>query len=891
MEVLQPSFTSGELSPSLFARIDLERYYTGLRTCRNFIVLPHGGVVNRPGWRFCDSTKNHLKKSRLVDFIFSSTQAYILEFGEGYIRFHARGAMLVYPEGDPNAGQPVEVATPYAESDLPELTFTQSADVMTICHTGHYPRQLKRFSNYSWTLEVLANVNGPFQEINSDTSLTIYASAATGIVNIVASGDLFLESHEGRLLYLEDMPDDTAKRWEVQKAIVAGDIRRAAGQYYEAVNSGTTGSVMPTVLEGTENDGDPGVIWRYVHSGFGILRITAVADARHATATVLSHLPYLLVRNATKVVTNVTDASGKIQVDTTPVAHGWHTGDVVTFAGINGVPNANGTFGVKRIDADTVELLNSDFAGAYIDGGTGDRGYSATYKWAFEAWGSDQGYPAASMYYQQRQIFGGAPTAPQRVWMSRTKGFLDFGKNIPLLDDDGITFSLNARRLNEIRHFVALRELVAITTEGPWLIKKEQGSPIPTADFQGKGGTTHLPPVVVNQRALYVLAKGRAIRSLGYTFESDSYEGRDVTVTAAHLLKRGLSIVDWTYQETPFSCVWMVRSDGVLLGLTYLPDQNIIGWHRHDTDGFVESVCSIPEGDEDSVYLVVRREINGETKRYVERFASRFVENPWEAFHVDSGLTYDGRGAGDGVTFTLTNGIDDLPEDDLWTYQETLLLSTGTEYFSGESDVGDAIVVVGTDGLTLILRITEFVDESNVKVQPNRTVPEAMRETEITGFDMARDTFTGLDHLEGKDVAILADGVVTERTVAGGEFVLDAPAVLVHAGLRVISDIETLSLNTQNGATLHGRVKNIGSVVLLVQETKGVLVGQDADHLYLTPAVPSGTYTDADEEVDGTLEVNIASNWSTAGRVLVRQEDPLPATILGIIPKVEIGGD
>jgi hypothetical protein len=382
---------------------------------------------------------------------------------------------------------------------------------------------------------------------------------------------------------------------------------------------------------------------------------------------------------------------------------------------------------------------------------------------------------------------------------------------------------------------------------------------------------------VVGDNALFVQDKGGAIRSLSYFFDSDSYRGRDLTITASHLLF-GKTVVDWAYQETPFNCVWIVVDDGQLLGLTYMPDQEVVGWHRHDTDGFFESVCCLSEGGEDALYAVVRRTIDGQTKRYLERFTSRFFTDPRDAVFVDSALTYDGRGVGD-VGFTLSTAVG-------WTYQDTLTFTTDDDFFAGASDEGDMIVLYDDDGEALRLTIITYVSATEVLVLPNRTVPEECKTG--TAFDLARDTFTGLSHLEGKTVSLFADGnVAPSQVVTGGQVSLQTPAVVVHAGLPIEADLETLDINVQ-GQTLQDKWKNIGSVQLIVENTRGLWIGTDAAHLLEVKPEMSGYYDNPVTEMTGPLEMNVLSDWSRGGRIFIRQSDPLPATILAAIPKVVV---
>lgn len=896
-EIVQPSFASGELTPSLHSRVDLARYYTSLRTCRNWIVRPTGGVVNRAGSVYVASAKYPARICRLIEFKFNKTQTYVLEFGHLYLRIFYRGAPVLYPVGHASAGQVVEVVTIWPEGALRFLDITQSADVMTICHVGYPTQQLGRYDNHDWRLSAFANVGGPFQELNVDDTKTVYASAYTGSVTLTASSAIFNSDMVGQMIKIEQAPDSYTLRWEVQKEIEINTVRRAEVSYYQAINSGTTGTMRPSTLEGVEADGDPGIVWQYLHSGFGIVLITGYTSPTVVTGTVLSRLPDSVVTGGlTRGITGAViglepvppagedpGAPGYNARITCP-AHGFSTGNSVTITGVLGMVGINVTAQIILVDVNTFELSGIYGSGVYAGGGSAVKTLLATntYKWALESWGGDQGYPATSSYYQQRQIFGGTPARPHEVQMSRSAGFLDFGQSNPILDDDGLTFSLNSGSVGEIMHFIGLKQLVALTTEGPWIINKEQGVPVPTTDPQGEGGASTIAPLKVGKQALYVEDKGGIIRALGYEFSSDTYEGKDLTVTADHLFK-GRTVVSWAYQKVPYRCIWMVLDNGVMVGLTYLIEQEVVAWHRHDTDGAYESVCCIPEDGEDAVYVAVRRTIGGVATRYIERFASRTFATLKDAFIVDSGLTYDGRDAGAAITWTLSDGEE-------WTYQETLTFTTDVDYFTGASDVGDVIVVTDAEGNRIRLRIMEYISADAVGVLPSRTIPEELRDVATVGFDLARDTFTGLGHLEGKTVSILADGNVAQpAVVTGGAVSIAQPAAVVHIGLPIIADIETLDVNAQ-GASWQDRVKNINSVSLMVQDTRGLLAGPDEDHLLETRAEISGNYDQFYQEVNGIMTINILSDWTKGGRVFVRQEDPLPATILAVIPQVAVSG-
>ena len=557
--IMQPSFAAGELSPSVRGRVDLARYQTGLARCRNCIVMPYGGVKNRAGTRYVGDAPDHDKRHRLIPFTFSTSQTYVLVFGDRKLRF-------VTDSGYVLSGSTIyEIVTPYAESDLPALKFAQTADAMTICHPDHAPKKLSRFAHDDWTLTDLALQNGPFQSINTDATATVYASAATGTsVTLTASSALFTSSHIGMAFYLEQL--NYGKPWEAGKSVAVNDIRRANGKYYKALNAATTGTLRPSADNGTENDG--AVEWQYLHPGFGSCTITAIGGGgTTATVNVENRLPDESVGS------------------TTP-----------------------------------------------------------THKWAFGAFGGDQGYPACVAYHRQRQVFANTVQQPQTLWFSRIGAYTDFGMSNPVVDDDPITITLDSRQVNPIRHLLPMGELVVLTSGAEWLVSGENGVIAPStiqAKTQGYRGAADMPPIIAGNTSLFVQDKGRVVRDIGYEFASDSYTGVDLSILASHLFD-GLAVEEWAWQPSPYGVAWLVMSNGTLLGLTYLRDQQVIGWHRHDTEGTVESVCVVSEGSEDALYLMVARTINGETRRYVERMANRDVPNIVDAFHVDCGLTYNG---------------------------------------------------------------------------------------------------------------------------------------------------------------------------------------------------------------------------------------------------------
>ena len=880
--IVQASFTSGEIAPALHGRVDFERYYTGLKTCRNLIVRPFGGVASRPGTQFVTEVLDSTRKARLIPFEFNTTQAYILVFGHHTMQVVMNGGVVM------NGMVPVQIATPWGENDLYLLKYTQSNDVMTICHPNYPQQQLSRTSHTSWTLAAFNNTGGPFQDINIDSSITVSATGVNGTVAITSNVALFQASHAGMMMYLEQSPNTLVPVWEVQKVIDINTVRRAGSNYYQALSSGTTGTVRPSTLEGCEADGDPGVTWQYLHSGNGIVLITAYISPTQVTATVLSRLPDSIVNAVmSKNITSVTAGDGvSTNVKIGIAAHNFADGDIVTIAGGVGTTDLVGTWPVIVDNANQFELSGCFGGSSYVSGGTAAKTLSGTpaYKWAFEGWGVLPSYPGTTGYSQQRQIFGGSPSKPQSYWMSQTAGFTDFSTNVPLLDTDAIAVTLNSQKVNEIRHFVELSDLLILTSGGPFrlvpgtdgVIAPGKGAP----KRQGYSGCSHVRPLVLDTQALFIQEKGSQVRSLAYNWQADSFIGDDLTILSSHLFYKH-TLVDWCFQTTPFSCAWAVREDGALLSFAYLPAQQVAGWSRHDTDGLFESTACISEGAEDVVYFLVNRTVGGIQQRYVERMSTRLYLTMADAFFVDCGLTYDGRNA-TATTVTASGGT-------LWDQTEVLTLAASANLFQ-TGDVGDSINFTDADGVKVYrCTIVAYVDAQHVHATPNCALPGGYQNAARKDWTFARNTMAGLGHLEGKTVSILSDGFVEgQQLVVGGQVALQRPGGVVHIGLPITVDFETLDLASSQ-TNIRDKMKLVNHVSLIVEESMGIWAGPDPDHL-TQAKLNKANYDQVASPAQGIMDTRIQATWSKGGRIWIRQQDPLPITILAVIPEVSTGG-
>jgi len=775
---MQPTFAAGELSPSASARTDIARYYTGLKLCRNFMVMPYGGVRNRPGTKFVCEVKDSTKRCRLIPFQFNDVQTYILEFGDLSMRVIKDGGQVLYSAG-PNIGQPFELTLPYTENDLSLLNYTQSADVMTFAQPSYKPRELSRLAHDNWTTA----------EINLAPRIAAPASATA-----VSGGG-----------------EGVSQTWRYQVTAILDD-----------------GSTLDESLPVTSN-----AITVFNNTMAGTITWPAVTGATY----------YIIYK----------DNAG---------------------AGIYGfIGRATGTTftdqNITAVKTDTPPNGKDPFVGA-------------------------GNYPGAVGYYQQRLVFAGSNLSPQTVWMSKTGLFKNFGYSIPNKDDDAITFTIASKEVNRMRHLLGLRKLLGLTSGGEWTFTgADTGLTAKTiqASQEGYDGSAIVQPVVVGNSAVYVQARGARVSSFGYSINSDGFASDDLTLFSAHLF-RGKELTNVAYQKIPDSIVWYVRDDGILLGLTYLPEQQLVGWAWHDTDGFVESIACVPEGQEDALYLVVRRTVNGVQKRYIERMASRQITSIEDAFFVDCGLTYDGRNTEVSKTFTLSAGS-------TWGFPEVVTMtSMGHEPFEPGS-VGQNYVLkrsieaeggdITTD--TVRVEVVGYSTPSVVTVKLLIVCPDSLRSHGVSTWARQVKSLSGLGHLEGKMVSILSDGSVhPQRVVAGGAISLQEYAGIVHVGLQYDSDMETLDLELKNAnETVLDKKIAVTSLTVVVEESRGIMAGQDKNRLY-AQKTDRDEYEPPIDLLTGQANILISNNWQGKGRVFIRQSDPLPLSVLAVIPEVAIGG-
>lgn len=928
---LQVSFSGGEVSGEFFGRSDDAKFQSGASVMRNMMALPHGPVQNRAGFAFVREVKDSSKAVRLVPFTFSTTQTMVIEAGAGYFRFHTGGSTLLAPSasaysaiveynpGDlvstggvvyycsstvtgtapPNATywhpQPAsgeyEIPNPYAEADLFSIHYVQSGDVLTLVHQEHPPAELRRLGATEWVLAPIAfsptlappgGSAGASTPISHSYKITGYSynkflnrtSASVPSAAFSGNNDLTVTGAYNTLSWV---PSSNVNRWEVYK-LVGGTY------YYLGTTSGSTFIDDSSKTPDTSKPQPAGPALNFATSL--AVGTTSGGGAVSATATVGSG-----TTTYSYCVSSVSDdgriesiSSARVSCTNNLLTSGNY--NTITWAKVAGVSlynvykESNGLYG----------FIGQSAAVSFIDDNIAPD-ISKTPPIHQYPFATPDNYPAAVSYFEQRRCFAGTVNSPQSLWLTKPGSESDMAYSLPSREDDAIAFRVAAREVNTIRHLVPLNDLVALTSAAEWRITSINADALTPSTIsvrpQSYVGANEAQPIVINNTLIYAAARGGHVRELAYNWQAGGYLTGDLSLRATHLFDT-YDIVDMAYAKAPYPVAWFVSDNGNLLGLTYVPEQQVGAWHRHDTiNGTFESITVVAEGGEDRLYAVISRDIDGTPVRYIERMASRLFADQADAFFVDAGATFDGNNTS-ATTMALTGGTS-------WDDDEVLTLTSSAPafVFPGTTDVGDQVVMRAADGTAVQLTVESTSSATVAVVRPDKVVPADLRGTALTEWEWARDSISGLDHLEGCTVNILADGAVhPQRVVTGGSITLDQPAVKVHVGLPIEADLQTLPLSValRDGSSGQGRQKNINRAWLRVHRSSGVFVGPSADELVEAKQRTTEPYGSPPSLKSEELEVMVLPGWDDDGQVYVRQADPLPLTIVALTLEVAMGG-
>lgn len=762
------SLNGGELTPEFFGQVADAKFQTGLALCRNFVATPHGPVQNRAGFQFVREVKDSTQATRLLPFTYSTTQTMVLEVGNTYFRFHTFGATLL------NVGVPYEVASTYAAADLFGLRYVQSADVLTLVHTGYAPAELRRAGALSWSLTTIAFAATLLAPTALVVTATLGATPGTPTPHRYAVTSVASNNLDESLVSIEAAP-------AAEQATISGATQANPGLI-------TTAAAHRLVV------GDDVAISAVVGmTGLNLAGLKVATTPTTITLTVsLAGVPvnttafgaYVsggLIKMTVGVKNNLFDTGASNSIAWT-AATGALRYNVYKYS--------NGLWGYMGQASGTV----------FVDDNiTPD--ISKTPPEANDPFVGAGNYPGAVTYFEQRRAFAGTINKPQNIWLTRSGTESNLTYSIPTRDDDSIGFRVVAREANTVRHLLPLNNLIALTSAAEWRFGTQNTDALTptsvTVKPQSYIGAANAPPVLVNNNVVYAAARGGHARELAYNWQAGGYQTGDLSLRAPHLFD-GLEIIDIAFSKAPFPIIWMVSSNGKLLGLTYVPEQQVGAWHQHDTDGLFEAICTVAEGAEDVLYAVIRRTIGGVQKRYVERMRPRPFATQNDAFFVDSGLSYSGAPA---------------------------------------------------------------------------------------------TAFSGLGHIEGKTVSILADGAVHRQlVVTGGAVTLDVAASTVHIGLPITADIQTMPLALEMPGFGQGTRKNVNKVFLRVKDSSGIFTGPSFDRLVEAKIRTTEAYGTAPRLQTREIEVVNQAAWTDSAQVCIRQADPLPLTIVSMTLDLATGG-
>ena len=522
----QVSFSRGEITPAIHNRVDIGQREISLKTLLNGFINQEGCVSNRSGLEYIGEVKYNDKETRLIPFSFSNKETYVIEAGENYFRFIQNGGYICYPDDYSDIslrGQIVEIETPYLESELQNIKYAQSADVLTLCHINHPPKQLSRYSHFDWRLEDI-----------------VFKPSIEAPKNLTAT-----------------WTGSTSKNTKFYKYCVT------------AVDSSTDDESTTSEIVSTK--GHKEAYW------------TTSENMTLSWDSVVGASEY----NIYKDVNGVMGYIGTTQ-DTTFVD------DLI-----------------EPDTASTAPTVNNPF---------------------------EDNNPSCCTYFQQRKIYANTLKKPQTLYASRTSNFNNFNYSRPLTSTDCVEIALMDKEINEIKHLIAFKDLIVLTSNNEYKVNGTDGifqaTPPPASIIQSCYGSSDVQPVISGDMVLFVQSGGTVLRDLGYDYLSDGYKGVELSIFANHIFS-SREVKYLSYAKEPFRIVYVLFTDGTLAVLTYNKDQSIIGWARWQTEGKFISATTVREGQEDITYFVIQR---GE-KKYIERQAKRNSTNAIHGFYLDCALT------------------------------------------------------------------------------------------------------------------------------------------------------------------------------------------------------------------------------------------------------------
>jgi len=840
------NFTGGELSPRLDGRTDLTKYTSGCSTLENLVVYPHGSAARRPGSTFIAEVANSANKTRLIPFEFSTTQTYMLEFSNLKMRVYKDSGSVL--EGDKTisaitkANPAVVTATSHGYENGDEVLISSVGGMTEV--NG------KRFLVADKTTNTFELQDKDGVDINS-SSFTTYTSG--GVSNKV---------------FEIATPYTTAQLFDIKFAQSA-DVMYITHPEHEVEKLSRTGHTAWTLTD-VDFTGGP------------------FMDANITTTTLNpgSHTVGTGVALVASAVTGINSGSGFLSTD---------VGRLVNFR--DGYGKITGVTDTTNATITIIKDLGSATASA---------------DWSLGAFSDTTGHPSCVTFFEQRLVFAGTTNQPQTIFFSKSGDYENMDANIggTIADDDAIIYTIASNQVNAIRFMTATRTLILGTAGGEFTVSGggTDSAVTPTNILikkQSNHGSANVDAIAVGNATLFLQRAKRKIRELAYNFDVDGYIAPDMTILAEHITEGGLTQI--AYQQEPNQIVYGVRGDGELVGLTYQREQQVTAWHRHIFGGrfgvatiTVSDYANIVNGtkltltksDGTTVDFTSTTGTAGTNEFKTQTNNNTTATNLKTAINAHANFTATVNSAVVTITETAHEATGYLT---IKSFDSTRLTATS----EGKAVVESAAVIPTDDTEyqvyviikrtvnNITRRYVEFLNVFDFDETDNSSFN--FLDSELSYSGSAVSTLSGLDHLEGQVVSILADGAThPNRTVSSGSITLDRSAKSVKVGLAYTSLLQTMRLNagSQNG-TSQGKTKRIYDITVRMFETIGVEVGPDLNNMERIPFRSSADLMDEGiPPFTGDKEVEFRGNYETDGFIFVRQTQPLPFTILSLYPRL-----
>ena len=595
--ISQLAFTTGEVSPDVSSRFDLEQYKSALLEAENVVIRPYGAVAKRQGSQYVGQVKYSDKPTRLFEFTTNTNNSFMLEFGDKYIRVWNYG---IYTG--------IEVTTPFTSDILFDLNCNQSGDVMFIC-SGKYPIQtLSRYSDTDWRMSTYKLTEQPYDEINTDNGHTLTVNGDT----ITSTKDLFTQDMVGSVIqiayYVEAVHTKSAGE-VVEKKVRRYMQGQTVEKTYNNINYNVGAYSTDTELS-----------WKFTTHGTweGTVKLQI---SNNDGQTWKDYRTY-----TSKNDYNVTD-TGKIEAG----ARLKYVSDIKSGSvncDLSIMPFTQ--YGIVEIKSVT------DAKNAKVNVLNGIKEGEPSYQWKLGSWNRGRGYPKLCTFYQDRFVVAATDSKPNFIWFSRTGDYPNFGVEKvegTITDDSAITLPVINRKMCEIRHLVPANDLIILTSGNEWIVRGDKTITPTNCNLktQTQRGALSCEPQFIGNRCVFVQERGGTVRDMGYSYESDNYTGQDLTLFVKTLVKGHLAVTS-AYAQDPDSIIYYVRDDGQLNCLTYIPEQKVYGWSHFVTNGKYRYVESVAEGEQDTIYFVVDRVINNKSVKYIERSIPLYTEDNSDVF-------------------------------------------------------------------------------------------------------------------------------------------------------------------------------------------------------------------------------------------------------------------